>query len=122
MRDPPNRTHGILPVVRQLNNVRRLIGNRASNCFWLMKPAPPAGVWFCSARMPASRASALAGGITLEKSFSSLFTHRRPYANHGKRGCITYTFQLRVLSSPRPTARDHGVSAVRLLTALAVLI
>jgi hypothetical protein len=34
----------------------------------------------------------LAGGATLEKSFRLLFTYRRLYANHGKRGCITYRF------------------------------
>jgi hypothetical protein len=39
MRRPPSRTQGIFPVMRQLNNVRREIGKRASNCFWFRKPA-----------------------------------------------------------------------------------
>ena len=94
MRRPPSRTHGILPVVRQLNNVRRLIGNRASNCFWLMKPASPDGVWFCSAHVPAFRMSALADGLTLKESFS-LFI--RP---------ISYSSQLRILPG---AGRAHRV-------------
>src|SRR5208282_1669775 len=90
MRRPPSRTHGILPDVRQLNSVRRLIGNRASNCFWLIKPAPPAGVWFCSARMPVSRISALAGDTTLKKSFRSPFIHRKLCAKQRPGGCVTH--------------------------------
>lgn len=53
MRRPPSRTHGILPDVRQLNNVRRLIGNFASSCFSLMKPSPLDGVCFGSLFMAA---------------------------------------------------------------------
>ncbi len=101
MRRPPGRTHGILPDVRQLNNVRRLIGNRASNCFWLMKPASPADVWLFSARMPISVTPALAGGAILKKSLRSPFMQRKLYMNHGRRRCITYTFQLRALCSRR---------------------
>jgi hypothetical protein len=48
MRRPPSRTHGILPDVRQLNNVRRLIGNFASSCFSSMKPASLDSVCFGS--------------------------------------------------------------------------
>jgi hypothetical protein len=44
MRRPPSRTQGILPDMRQLNNVRRLIGNFASSCFSSMKSASPDGV------------------------------------------------------------------------------
>jgi hypothetical protein len=67
MRRPPSRTHGILPAVRQLNNVRRLIGNFASSCFSLIK--------FGSPRTPFSSVSKLAGCIRLafRKSFCSLF-------------------------------------------------
>jgi len=57
MRDPPSRTQGILPVLRQLNNVRREIGNRDSNCFWLMKPVSTADVWFCLAQVSDFRRS-----------------------------------------------------------------
>jgi hypothetical protein len=39
--------------VRQLNKVRRLIGNRASNCFWSMKPVSLDGVSFGSLFMAA---------------------------------------------------------------------
>ena len=88
---------GRIPFAFQFPRVPRLIGNFASNCFSSMKPPSPAGVWFCSARMPAFRISGLAGGAMLEKSFRSLFMRRRLYANHGERGCITYTFQLLVM-------------------------
>ena len=89
-------------IVRQLNNVRRLIGNRASNCFWSMKPASPAGVWFCSARMPPSRISALAGGMTLKKSFRSPFIHRRLCAKQRPGGCVTHAgFQKRLMTRCR---------------------
>src|ERR1035437_5287838 len=53
MRRPPSRTQGILPDVRQLNNVRRLIGNFASSCFSSMKSASPDGVCFGSLFMAA---------------------------------------------------------------------
>ncbi len=102
MRRPPSRTQGILPDVRQLNNVRRLIGNRASNCFWSMKPAPPAGVWFCSVRMPTSRISGLAGGTTLKKSFRSPFIHRRLCAKQRPGGCVTHAgFQKQLMTRCR---------------------
>jgi len=38
----------MLPEKRQLNKVRRLIGNRASNCFSSMKPASPGGTVCCN--------------------------------------------------------------------------
>ena len=113
MRRPPSRTQGILPVVRQLNNVRRQIGNRASNCFWLMKPASPADVWFCSARMPLSRTPALAGGVTLKKSFCSPFIHRRLCAKQRPGGCVTHAgFQKRLTrcrngKCPRQSVQSH---------------
>ena len=97
MRRPPSRTQGILPVVRQLNNVRREIGNRASNCFWSMKPVSPADVWLFSARMPISVTPALAGGMTLKKSFS-LFIRPISYSSQwkilpgaGRAHCVIFT-------------------------------
>ena len=42
-RRPPRRTKGILPVVRQLNSVRRETGRRFNNSFSLIKPASPGG-------------------------------------------------------------------------------
>jgi hypothetical protein len=110
MRRPPSRTQGILPVVRQLNSVRRLTGNRASNCFSSMKLASPAGAWFCSAWTPAFCISGLAGGAMLEESFHSLFTRRRLYANHGKPGMYHIHILLHCSVHQRPAriARLHG--------------
>jgi hypothetical protein len=96
---------GRIPFAFQLPRVPRLIGNFASNCFSSMKPASPACVWLCAARMPAFRISGLAGGAMLEKSFRSLFMRRRLYANHGRRGCITYTFRLSAMRSSRIARR-----------------
>jgi len=51
--------------------------------------------------LPFSITPALAGGTMLKKSFRSPFMQRRLYAIHGRRRCITYTFQLRALCSRR---------------------
>jgi hypothetical protein len=40
--------------MRQLNNVRREIGKRASNCFWFRKPAALDGAQSDSRSMPGS--------------------------------------------------------------------
>ena len=44
---PPRRTEGILPVVRQLNSVRRETGRRFNSSFSSIKPASPDGA-LCS--------------------------------------------------------------------------
>ena len=42
-RRPPRRTEGILPLVRQLNNVRRETGRRFNNVFSSIKSVSPDG-------------------------------------------------------------------------------
>jgi hypothetical protein len=89
--------YGRIPFAFQLPKVRRLTGNLASSLFSSMKPVSPAGVWLCSARMPVSRISGLAAGVTLKKSFRSPFMQRTPYAKHRQGGCVTHSgFQTRL--------------------------
>ena len=67
-----SRTQGIFPVMRQLNNVRREIGNRASNCFWLRKPAAFDGARSGSRSMP---------GASSGVNFVLAVTMPKPYPN-----------------------------------------
>jgi len=75
MRRPPSLTQGILPDARQLNNVRRLIGNFASSCFSSMKSASLDDVCFGSLFMAAFSQIAEAALLVFQTKWISLFSH-----------------------------------------------
>jgi hypothetical protein len=103
---------GMIPLAFQLPNVRRLIGNFVSNRFSSINPVSPAGVWLCSARMPVSRISWLAGGVTLKKAFRSPFIQRTLYANRRQGVRATHTrFQKRVTRCRNPKVSSQSVQS-----------